>query len=282
MKKLFPVYIMFMTLTSVFGQPNCNYYKYTGQLERYEACLAAEKIAGHYQFSKEFQSILDSAITLDPTWDYPYREKSTAYLKSGDFVTWKKLIDKAVKYDTLNNLYYRGRCRLNFFRDYKGAMEDFKLLELFIHSNNKNEQLLVHDGTHVDIYVALCLRHLGQLDAAINLIRGQIDKNNINPGLADHLYLGAMYLENGEYAKAIEEFKKQEQIDDLAENRFYTAKAYKALKAHNEYLSYLKTSKNYLEQGRRIHDYYVEDFYKIYAADILEEEQQAELIKKGL
>lgn len=282
MKKFILLYLCFLPASMVWGQPNCNYYKYTGQMERYQACLAAEKIAGHYQFSKEFQSILDSAITLDPTWDYPYREKSTAYLKSGDFVTWKKLIDKAVEYDTLNNLFYRGRCRLNFFRDYKGAMEDFKLLERFIHSNNKDEQLLVHDDTHADIYVALCLRHLGQLDAAINLIQERIKKNKINPGLVDHLYLGAMFLEKGEYEKAIEQFKKQEQIDDLAENRFYTAKAYKALDAHDEYLSYLKTSRNYMDQGQRMHDYYVEDFYKIYAADILEEEQQAELINKGL
>ncbi len=275
MKKLSIVIFVFIPINLLLAQPNCNYFKYTGQMERYKACLAAEKISEHYQFSKEFQSILDSAITIDPTWAYPYRAKSTAYLKSGDFVTWKKLIDKAVQYDTLANLYYRGRCRFNFFRDYKGAIKDFKALKRYINNQNENEQLLVHDDTHVDTFLALCFHSLGETEKAIKIMRSRLADPSYSSGLFDHLHLGTMYLEQGEYTKAIEQFKRQESINDLAENRFYIAIAYKFMQDQKSYLSNLKTAKRFLQQGKRIHDNYVENIDKIYLTAILEEEKMA-------
>ncbi|NDV14920.1 hypothetical protein GO009_02690 [Muricauda sp. TY007] len=248
-------------------------------MERYKACLAAEKISEHYQFTREFQSILDSAITIDPTWDYPYRAKSTAYLKSGDFITWKKLIDKAVAYDTLANLYYRGRCRFNFFRDYKGAIADFKMLKQVIYNQNKVKELLIHDDTHVDTFLALCYRSLGETEKAIEIMTSRMATPSYSSGLFDHLHLGCMYLEQEEYIEAIEQFKKQEAINDLAENRFYIAIAYKNVLDQENYLINLKTAKEYLQQGKRVHDYYVENIDKIYWANILEEEKG---IPKGI
>src|SRR5690554_7574083 len=87
MKRILPLITTFyLSINVSFGQPNCNWYKYNGEMKKYEACLAAEKSAGHYQFSKEFQLALDNAIEIDSTWAYAYRAKSTAYLKSGDFI----------------------------------------------------------------------------------------------------------------------------------------------------------------------------------------------------
>ena len=98
--KLLILFITFYINTS-YSQPNCNWYKYQGDLKKYEACIASEKCAGHYQFSREFQTALDEALFIDSTFAYAYRAKSTAYLKSGDFITWMKLMEKAVMYDPI-------------------------------------------------------------------------------------------------------------------------------------------------------------------------------------
>ncbi|WP_321538873.1 tetratricopeptide repeat protein [Flavobacterium piscinae] len=86
-------------------------------------------IKGQYQFSKEYQSILNESLKIDSTFDYAYWAKSIAYLKSGDFITWKKLIDKAVDLNPVEYLGYRGWCRYQFFRDYEGAINDIEALE---------------------------------------------------------------------------------------------------------------------------------------------------------
>ena len=78
----------------------CYNFDFLKKEEKYKdftfACIEAEKTEKLYQFQREFQETLDNSIKICPNFAYAYREKSTAYLKSGDFLTWKKLIDKAV------------------------------------------------------------------------------------------------------------------------------------------------------------------------------------------
>ena len=56
----------------------------------------AEEAKNHHQFSKKYQEIYDMAIEKCPYFADAYQARSVAYLKSGDFLTWKKLIDKAL------------------------------------------------------------------------------------------------------------------------------------------------------------------------------------------
>ena len=97
--KNFNLLVFLFIVSSVSAQPNCETYKYYGETLKYEACKKAMEIKGKYQFSKEYQEVLDESLKIDPTFDYAYWAKSIAYLKSGDFITWKKLIDKAVVYN---------------------------------------------------------------------------------------------------------------------------------------------------------------------------------------
>ena len=107
---------------------------------QYKACKLVENIDDkYYQFSREFQEIYDKAIEICPYFAYGYREKSVAYLKSGDFITWKELMDKAVKYDEKGNLGYRGWCKYQFFKDYYGAIEDFETLEKLVNDIKKKK-----------------------------------------------------------------------------------------------------------------------------------------------
>ena len=252
----------------VYGQPNCEAFNQQGENLKYKACIKAEERLGHYQFSKEYQEALDKAIEIDPTFAFAYRAKSVAYLKSGDFLQWKYLMDKAVEFDPTGQLGYRGWCRYQFFRDYEGAIEDIERLdELVDHeigfSANGDYQL--------HIARALCYKAIEQPQKAIEIIENQLKDETHFLGVYDYLHLGVLYLEIGEYQQAIEVFKKQERENDIAENRFYIALAFKALKKQEEYLANLEVAREKYLRNNRMFDPYVEQMDKIFLEDIEKE-----------
>src|SRR5690606_11486794 len=171
--KIFNLLILIFISQFLTAQPNCEVYKFSGDTLKYKACKKAMEVSGHYQFSKEYQTILDEAIKIDPTFDYAYWAKSIAYLKSGDFITWKTLIDKAVELNANEHLGYRGWCRYQFFRDYKGAIADIEKLDSLVtydigQSQNGTYHLNIAKGdrkstrlnsSHVKIsYAVFCLK----------------------------------------------------------------------------------------------------------------------------
>jgi tetratricopeptide (TPR) repeat protein len=255
---------------SLYGQRNCNWYLYNGENQKYEACIAAEKRADHYQFSKEFQIALDEALKIDSTYAPAYTSKSAAYLKSGDFITWNYLMSQAVKYDPADNLGDRGWCRFKFFGDYEGAIND--LLQLKSIKKKLNE--MSGDGDyHLDIVLALCYKSTGQTLQAIEIMVDKLSDSTHNIGLYDHLHLGVMYLEIGAFQKAIKQLKLQEGINDLAENRFYIAIAFKSIHDNGEYIANLNKAKTMYQNNKLMFDPYVEQVDKIYLSDILNEEK---------
>jgi len=248
-----------------FAQPNCNAYKYYGDTLKYQACLKAEETGNHYQFSAAFQSILDEALEIDSTYAYAYREKSVAYLKSGDFVTWKKLMDKAVKFDTLANLGYRGWCRYQFFRDYQGAIEDIELFDDYM----KNDIGYSANGHyHLNIAKAFCYKAIGEKVKAIEIMENQLETTDYEAGIYDYLHLGILYYESGQFDLAMETLLKQEKMNDIAENRYYTALTSLALGNHDNYHENLVEARALYLEKRRLFDYYSNPLDKIYLKDI--------------
>ncbi len=250
---------------TLLGQPNCEAFKYYGDELKYKACKTAEKRAGHYQFSKAYQEALDEALAIDSTFAFAYRAKSTAYLKSGDFLSWKQLMDKAVQYDPKGQLDYRGWCRYQFFRDYEGAIADIELLDSLVDYDIGHS---VNGDYHLHIARALCYKAIGQPKKAISIIEKQLQDITHFLGVYDHLHLGVLYHETQQYDKAVEALKQQEQTNDLAENRYYLALVYKALGDEVEYRSNLKEAKLKYENGLKMFDPYVEQMDKIYLEDI--------------
>lgn len=265
--KYFNLLILFIPFSSVFAQPNCEAYKYYGDTLKYEACKKAMEIKGHYQFSKEYQTVLDESIDIDPTFDYAYWAKSIAYLKSGDFVTWKKLIDKAVEYNPKEHLGYRGWCRYQFFRDYKGAIKDIEKLNSLVDYDIGQSQ----NGTyHLNIARGLCYKAIGEKEKAIAIIEKQLKLNEEEDfvGANDYLHLGVLYLETGEFEKAVETFKKQLLNIELAENQYYLALAYQKLDKPSESKSCLEKAKELYNEERKMFDPYSNPMDKIYLEDI--------------
>lgn len=265
--KYFNLLILLFAFSSAFAQPNCEAYKYYGDTLKYEACKKAMEIKGHYQFSKEYQTVLDESIEVDPTFDYAYWAKSIAYLKSGDFVTWKKLIDKAVELKPKEHLGYRGWCRYQFFRDYKGAIKDIEELDSLVDYDIGQSQ----NGTyHLNIAKGLCYKAIGEKEKAMTILEKQIKLNEEENfvGAYDYLHLGVLYLETEKLEKAVETFKKQSENNQLAENQYYLAMTYQKLDKPTEYKSCLDKAKELYIGERRMTDPYSNPMDKIYLKNI--------------
>ena len=261
--------IFVLTVVSSFrlaAQPNCNVYKYNGDDLKYKACKAAEKRSGYYQFSRAYQEALDEALAIDSTFAYAYRVKSTAYLKSGDFITWKKLMDKAVKYDPEGELFYRASCRYQFFRDYAGAIADIELLDSLVDYNIGYSQ---NGDYHLNIIKALSYKAIGKPNESLRIFERQLSDSTHNVGIYDYLHLGVLYLEMEKYTLALRALKQQALENDIAENRYYMALAYKALGNEKGYLENINLAKEKYENGVKMFDPYVEKMDQIFLTDII-------------
>lgn len=254
-----------LSVTHGFAQPNCEAFKYYGDTLKYKACKVAETAHQYYQFSREFQAIFDRAIAIDPTFDYAYSEKSVAYLKSGDFLGWKPLIDKAVDLNPRGNLGYRGWCRYQFFRDYRGAIADIERLDSLMDSNIG---FSVNGDYHLNIAKALCYKAIGQKNKAIDILEEQLQNPQHELGLYDNLHLGVLYLETQQWEKAARALHLQSQRNELAENQYYLALVYKHTGKNIEQQSALQKALDLYDQKRRMFDPYTAHMDKIYRVDI--------------
>ena len=275
MKAIFLLFFLALS-HQLSAQPNCEAFKYLGDDVKWKACKKASEIRGHYQFSKEYQQILDEAIEIDPTFDYAYWAKSIAYLKSGDFVTWKRLIDKAVELNPKEHLGYRGWCRYQFFRDYKGAIADIEELDRLLSYDIGQSQ----NGTyHLNIAKGLCYKAIGEIEKAIEILEDQINRNEKDNyvGVYDYLHLGVLYLNTGRPNEALASFKKQSELNNLAENQYYSALASLELNQSNEYISRLKQAKELYLARKRMSDPYTSPIDKIYLSDIEAELEKASI-----
>ena len=272
MKYLLSLITSIILANTVNAQVNCEAYKYYGDSLKYKACIKAKEIDGHYQFSRFFQKKLDEVIEIDSTYAYAYKEKSVAYLKSGDFINWKKLIDKAVKYDPEDNLGYRGWCRFQFFRDYKGAIKDIEKLDSLV---EYDIGMSINGHYHLNIAKAICYNAIGEKQKSIKIIEEQLNIKDYFVGLFDYFHLGVWYLENDQFKKALETLKKQLIENDLAEVHYYMAISYKKLKDFSNYKKQLEISKKMYDENKILFDPYTHFFNKIYLEDIENEIKKA-------
>ena len=234
---------------------------------RHEACKKTEEASiPHYnQLTKRHQQIMDEAIAIDPTYAYPYWEKSFAYLKSGDFLTWKKLIDKVVELEPKEYLGYRGWCRYQFFRDYEGAIADIEKLDEMV----DHEIGFAQNGDyHLNIAKAICYKALGQKEKALEVMENQLALKDHFLGAYDYFHLGVLYLETGQMEKALVAFEKQNEENALAENNYYWALAHKAAGNNKAYKAKLEEAITLYKGQRNLFDNYTHHADKVFLSDI--------------
>jgi tetratricopeptide (TPR) repeat protein len=266
MKYLLILNILFCQLHSL-SQPNCNVYLWKGDTAQYNACLLLEKnIDKYYQFSKEFHQLVDSALSICPRFAYAYREKAAPYVKSGNFIEWKKYIDLAVKYDTLSYLPVRASLRYKFFADYEGAINDIELIRKI----SKHDVGYTSNGTyHFNVVKALCLKAIGNIDEAIKTLNLHMNSTNYASGVYDYLHLGVLYLEIGNDTLSEKYLTIQNQKYEFAETYYYLALCYKKQKKYDAYQVSVKRAKELLGSHKKLFDSYNSLFDQIYFSDLL-------------
>lgn len=268
---LFALIIIFPIHT--YSQPNCNVYKMNNNQPCYEACVTAtEGEAG--QGTKASQLQFDKAIELCPSFDYAYFEKAVPYLKRGDFITWRKLIDKAVELNPTGHLGYRGWCKYQFVRDYIGAIKDLEKLDSLL---SYDIGYSINGDYQLNIAKALCYKALGQKIKAVEIIENQLAQKGYTPMTYDYLHLGVLKMETGDTDGGIEYLKKSIEFNDyLAEPYYYLGLIYKKQNLTKEFKENMEKAKTYYLKGYKRFDPYTHPMDKVYLADIERELKSGE------
>jgi tetratricopeptide (TPR) repeat protein len=173
----------------------------------------------------EGQFAADSALRIDPTNARIWQQRAIPYLKNGDFISWIKLINKAVEYAPERYLAYRGFCKAIFIKDYEGALLDFEAIQKM----KPNESIYEMDHS-MEFFRGICYLELGQLDSArffmTQSIKKQLDTRSAEwAHYNDFFYMGVIHYELNDLGKA------QYYIDASLKNyaQFPDAHYYKAL-----------------------------------------------------
>jgi tetratricopeptide (TPR) repeat protein len=253
MKIIIGISIFSLIINLVNAQPNCLAYAKDECKKACEIAVKAERI----QWTMKGQSMFDEAIALCPSISYSWREKAVPYLKIGDFLTWKTLIDKAVEYEPKANLGYRGWCRYQFFRDYEGAIKDIELLEQLTKSNNIGYSQ--NGDYHLEAVKSICYYALNQREKALSLMKAHVETENL--GYYDYYQLGVMYFNEGDLSNAKVYFDKQSEKYELADNLYYKCRIEKNVTKKK--LHKTEALKLYKE-GKTLKDIYTHHFNKVY------------------
>src|ERR1700744_235181 len=204
------------------AQYNCSIYADSNMAR---ACRVYNAVDSLYQGSPQCQYYLDSAISICPAFAPAWHEKSVPYLKRGDFLTWRKLMDKSVELDPLQFLPIRGWCRFKFLRDYQGALADLKRFDTlsgFSHSYSNDGNYELH------VVMALCERELGHTDAAFRYFAIGIDsvaaqQGSVFVGLYSYVHLAVAKMAVKDYNGALWALQQENlAYDKFAETYYYT------------------------------------------------------------
>jgi tetratricopeptide (TPR) repeat protein len=267
MNKLpFILFVLIIGSISLDAQKNCNVYKYRGDDTCYTACKTAIEAEDYIEGSQASQILLSRSIDQCNNMDYAYYKKSIPFLKTGDFVEWRLLIDQAVKINPAVYLGYRAYCRFNFLRDIDGALSDINQLDDMYNGDIGYAESGIY---HLNVIKALCYKEKGQTTKAIKQMTAQLNTVNYVPGYYDYLHLGVMKLEAQDFPGAERTLQKQiEHNDYIAETYFFLALAKQGLGKNYESLNLLETALEKYKKGERRYSPYTTPIDKIYLIDI--------------
>lgn len=250
----------------VLAIPNCYIYKEDEKC--YEACREAEKAEMHPQGSKASQEHFLKSLELCPEFAYSYFEHAVPYAKRGQMNLWIDFIDNAVELDPKMYLSIRDWYHWFFMHNYEKAISDINKLDELLDGDIGE----TGDGFyHLNVMKGLCYKGLGDYDKAIELIEKCIASEDYFKGRYDNLHLGVLYLEINKPEKALLEFEKQMEYNDISEAYFYSAKAHQKLGNSSKAVDYFNLALDKYDQGIRMQNPYRQLTDKIYRLDIEEE-----------
>lgn len=253
MKKLISLLLILLPLFhKAPPPPNCEVYKDNEPC--YQACQQSYKAIQYPQGSRNSQIHFDKAIELCEDFAYAFHEKAVPYLKRGDFIAWRELMDKAVALEPEERLGYRGWCRYQFLRDYQGAIDDIERLEAMIDYDIGYAQ---NGDCHLIVAKALAYKGLGEYEKALSILETFTSDPDFYALPYDLLHLGVMYLEQGDFSKALSSLNQQNEVNpQLADNYYYLAKVYISLGETDKARKSIKECISLYDQGLYRKDVY--------------------------
>lgn len=216
-------FVLWVFHPNAYGQLNCDALFEKDSPEHCACKLMYSEINNYYQGTKESQLLCDSAISLYPEFADAYYIKAIPYIKRGEFDTWKKLIDKAVEFDTLMFIGYRGGAQFMFLRNCEEAISDIEKLELLLGNDDLGT---IYNGEYdLQVIRALSYKGLGNAEKAISILENHVEK--YDAGLYGYYHLGVLYYEKKRFPDAIGMFLKQTVFNEFADTHYYLGLAYK-------------------------------------------------------
>jgi tetratricopeptide (TPR) repeat protein len=270
-KRLFPVAALILGAAQSYAQDNCSLLKEPNRIKACKLYNASDSLA---QGSIESQHLLDSALSYWPEYAEAWREKSVPYLKRGDFLTWRKYMDRAVQLRPEKFLGVRGWCRFKFLRDYEGALDDLKKFNVLTpfdpgQSGDGNYSLYVVMG--------LCARELGHTAEAFRYFSMGIDSAVAQKGLEwvglyDYLHRAVTRMRVKDYTGALSDLDfQQKKYSKFAETSYYRGQTLLALGRKEEArIAFEKAKTLFVSEGYHFSDLYSEMMDEVYLEDIEE------------
>ena len=151
--------------------------------------------------SPQWQMYLDSALVIEPRNSRLWQQKSMPNMKNGNYYEGMRFLNKAVEYDTLAWLGYRGFMKCVFMKDYTNAIIDLKSM----YNKRPIEQVMDHS---YPFWIGISYLKLNQLEDANRYLSLSVDQGMKNGKewvhYVDWFYWGIVKYKQKDYEKALE------------------------------------------------------------------------------
>lgn len=243
MKRILLTYLCsIFTCTLLAQEVNCDAL-YEKDSPCYKACQNHNRAARDWSYkqgSRLSQMSCDTNIFLCPTFGKEYYVKAIPYVKRGEYLAWKPLIDSAAKYEPLPYLGYRGGARFMFLRDYEGAIADIERYDSLM---TVDIGYIYNGDYHLHMVRAFSYAALGQKEKALAIMQHYF-ANAPYPGPFDYLHLGVLQMELKQYDEALKSFAAQ------VKNNNYVADVYYYMAMVNKLRGNIQECKDNLEKAK--------------------------------
>jgi tetratricopeptide (TPR) repeat protein len=269
--RIFLAGCFFLGALQSHAQDNCSLFTDSSKIKACKFYNASDSLP---QGSALCQQTLDSALYYWPGYAEAWHEKSVPYLKRGDFLSWRKYVDKAVLLKPQTFLSARGWCRFKFLRDYEGGLDDLKRLDTLTQFNPGQSG----DGNYsLYIVMALCARELGHSAEAFHYFSLGIDSALAQKGLEwiglyDYLHRAVARMKIKDYAGALLDLDLQvKKYPNFAETYYYRGQVLLSLgRKEAAKKAFEKAKALFVSEGYHLSDPYCEMVDEVYLEDIEE------------
>ena len=258
------VYFWLLSCALCYGQEDCGNLEQNS--ERAEACKKANEAYRYYEFDPRYDEVLSQAIAIDSSYGQSYKLKALPYLKRGDLITWKLLIDEAVRYEPERYLIERANHRFYHLKDYAGALRDIDTV-----LDNPAYKTESHEYTtyYVRIMRALCFRGIGKDSVALSIMEELLYNEVHWPKPYDFIHFGKLYLNIGNLEDALNVFTIHSENYQMAETEYYLALIYYELDQKDFFNHHIEQAHNLYLKGLKMTGKYTTPLDKIYEEDII-------------